>query len=181
MIRYGNILRQEIAGEYEDNSGTSYSLLKRLYENGSTFYYVEGTGFDADTKEVAERYIRETLHAVKVQYNVNVIEHELDRILNKNYLEDDLFDLCFDKAEQHTCDFAVNLDTFDDYASAKKYFDSLVPEVQFYGDRSSSRITVRVKGYEIEQALCDSDGEQFDWRSGIEINFPSIVCGRVLI
>ena len=67
MIRYGNIMRQDIAGEYEDNSGTSYSLLKRVYENGQTFYYVCGTGFEADTKEVAEQYIMETLRAVKVK------------------------------------------------------------------------------------------------------------------
>lgn len=178
---YGNILRQQIAGEYEDNSGTSYSLLKRVYENGSVFYYVDGTGFEADTQEVAERYIRETLHAVKVQYNVNIIEHELDHILNKAYSEDDLFDMCHEKSIQRTCDFAVNLDTFDDYESAKKYFDSLVPEVQFYGDRSSSRISVRVKGYELEQALCDSEGDQFDWWSGIEIKFPSIVCGSAQV
>ena len=61
---------QELIGEYKDDSGKSYKLFKRFYDKyGGPWYYVDGPCqyFESDTKEVAERFIRETLRAVKVQ------------------------------------------------------------------------------------------------------------------
>ena len=110
------------------------------------------------------------------KYNINIIEHDIDRAINKDYTEEELYELCRDESIAHTCDFCERYKTYDTIEEAKKDFVSLPVMTLFFGDRRTMRGTLRVRGYELEEAICDDDDpeEQYEWNF-IDMRFEAFV------
>lgn len=109
------------------------------------------------------------------RYNINIIEHDIDRAINKDYTDVELCQLCEENSYEHTYDFSELYKTYNTIEEARADFEKLKPETIFFGDRHTVRGTLRIRGYILEEALCDDETkEQYEW-SFIDMKFEAFV------
>lgn len=107
------------------------------------------------------------------RYNINVVEHRIDKVENKAYNEMDLYNQCFEHAIQRTCDFSELMHTYNTLEEAEDEFSVLQPSTYVCGQKDGRTVSLEIKWYVLEEAEYEDDDEmQYAWEF-IDCKFDS--------